>query len=127
VIIDTLGRVREKAKGDLYQDDYALGAMIQAVALQANCAILAVHHTNKGSGEGIQRVGGTTGVTAALDCALMFERDFQQKNMARIEVISRDIEPNTYELTWSPLSGGWCVNNQNLYQNHWSDKDEVVL
>ncbi len=123
-IIDTLGKVRDAAsKSDIYQDDYKLGSAIQALALSANASVLVVHHTNKSTQqEGIGRVGGSTGVTAALDCALMFDRDVENKGKASIEVISRDIEPNTYELEWNRLSGGWVMSSQSAY-THWSDKD----
>ena len=109
VIIDTLGKVLDEKKGDLYQEDYMVGAALQDVAFSANAAILGVHHTNKTKGAGIGAVSGTFGVSAAADAVIVMNRTNSEREppAARLAVTGRDVEDKTVDLEWYPPEGGW--------------------
>jgi RecA-family ATPase len=107
VIIDTLGRVSDEKKGDLYQEDYAQGAAVQAVALQAGVAILAVHHTNKAPQKGVTRVSGTYGVSAAADGVMVLSRQGEDLPQATLDITGRDLMDKSIPLEWYPAGGGW--------------------
>jgi RecA-family ATPase len=107
VIIDTLGRVSDEKKGDLYQEDYAQGAAIQSVALLAGVAILAVHHTNKAPQKGVTRVSGTYGVSAAADGVMILTREGEDAPRATLDITGRDLMDKKIPLEWYPPTGGW--------------------
>jgi RecA-family ATPase len=123
-IIDTLGRVAEEKKGDLYQEDYALGAALQAEAFQSNSSIMVVHHANKVKGEkGVRKVSGTAGVTAAADGVLVLTRELATTiPKAKLYVTGRDIDEKNLDLEWS--HGGWVTPFAKYEKARgWLDKD----
>lgn len=109
LIIDTLGRVSDEKKGDLYAEDYMLGAALQGIGFAHNIAVLVVHHANKSPmNKGINKVSGTSGVTAAADTVLVLTRLSEKAPKATLDVISRDNEDKTINLDWYG-SKGWIV------------------
>jgi len=110
VIIDTLGRVSDEKKGDLYQEDYAQGAAVQAVALAAGVAVLAVHHTNKAPQKGVTRVSGTYGVSAAADGVMVLTRQGDDMPQATLDITGRDLMDKSIPLEWYPAGGGWTYS-----------------
>ena len=119
VIIDTLGRVTDEKKGDLYQEDYALGSALQSVALAAKAAIMVVHHTNKATAGGIRQVSGTFGVSAAADVVMVMNRQGDETPLAKLQVTGRDVDDKTIELEWYPPHGGWVSRARKLDAAPW--------
>lgn len=112
VIFDTLGRITDEKKGDLYAEDYQLGAALQAMAFTHECAILVVHHSNKTQGQkGISKVSGTSGTTAAADNVLILTRLNEKAPKAQLDVISRDNADKLIDLEW--YAAGWRVSDTN--------------
>lgn len=106
VILDTLGRISDEKKGDLYAEDYQLGAALQSLAFAHEIAILVVHHSNKAStSKGINRVSGTSGVTAAADTVLVIERKNDKIPKANLFVTGRDTTDQEILLDWKAASG----------------------
>lgn len=118
VIIDTLGKVTEEKKGDLYQEDYMVGAALQAVAFEANCAVMVVHHTNKSPAGGLRQVSGTFGVSAAADAVLVLNRTNKEHEPpgAKMSVTGRDVDDKMLELEWYPPHGGWVLRGRKSEQ-----------
>ena len=106
VILDTLGRVSDEKKGDLYAEDYQLGAALQSLAFAHEIAILVVHHSNKApTSKGVNRVSGTSGVTAAADTVLVIERKNDKIPKATLFVTGRDTADQEILLDWKAASG----------------------
>jgi RecA-family ATPase len=102
VIIDTLARVRAKSTrrdgGNSYDDDYAAGQALKAIADAAGVAVLIVTHTRKTeAADPLDLVTGTLGLAGAVDGALVLERA-RGRDSADLHVIGRDIEN---EKTWA--------------------------
>lgn len=78
VIVDTLAKVREAAKGrgDGYAEDYKAVATFQEFASETGVAILIVHHTRKAEADDpYDTVSGTLGLTGAADSVLIMQLD----------------------------------------------------
>lgn len=78
VIIDTLAKVRAADKNDGYDADYAALTPLQELAGDLGIAIVIVHHLRKMPGDDpFDMISGTTGLTGAVDAALILRRDNQ--------------------------------------------------
>jgi hypothetical protein len=81
------------ARGDretLYEADYGSLKELQAVASEFGIGIVAVHHTRKSgsdSGDPVEKISGTLGLSGAADAFLILDRDGQGTSLA-----GRDIE-----------------------------------
>ena len=114
VVLDTLARVRpdRKANGDIYAADAALIASLQAVAVEAHVALLALTHTRKvntkNDDDPLETVTGTLGLTGAADAVLVLRRGrFAQT--ATLALTGRDIEERQLGLRFDPQGGTWVL------------------
>lgn len=76
VIIDTLVKVRRLGarEGD-YEADYAALSPLQELAGELGVAIIVIHHLRKmGGDDPLDMISGTTGLTGAVDTALVLHR-----------------------------------------------------
>ena len=94
VVVDVLAMFKP-ARGDretLYEADYASLKQFQALAGEFGIGIVAVHHTRKSgsdSGDPVEKISGTLGLSDAADAFLILDRDGQGTSLAGC---GRDIE-----------------------------------
>jgi hypothetical protein len=94
VVVDVLAMFKP-ARGDretLYEADYASLKELQALAGAFGIGIVAVHHTRKSgsdSGDPVEKISGTLGLSGAADAFLILDRDGQGTSLAGR---GRDIE-----------------------------------
>lgn len=112
VCIDTWGRFRPRMKHglDSYDETTAWLTPLHAIAMQANIALLLVHHSRKGQSEGtpdpFDMMHGTIALMGAVDSAFMFERA-RASNDGLLRRTGRDCQEA--EIALGRLeSGGWA-------------------
>ena len=108
VVLDTLARIRPPVKGsNAYQDDAAVTASLQELALECEVAILVITHTRKAEAvDAFERVSGTAGITASADATWVLERTRNQ-NQATLHMTGRDIEEQALAIERDPQTGLW--------------------
>ncbi len=106
VIIDTFACIRPlSGKEAGYASDYASLAPLQELAGQLNVAIVVVHHLRKMHGDDrFDMISGTTGLTGAVDAALVLNRD---SNGTTLYGRGRDIEEFDIALEFEET--GWRI------------------
>lgn len=82
IVVDVLARVRSQQQGRQaqYEADYQAIAGLQAIASEKRVALVIVHHLRKGatdSGDAIDKISGTLGLSGAADSVLILDRDGQ--------------------------------------------------
>lgn len=101
VIIDVLQRIRgpiKRSDGDAYQADYKFVRGLKRIADKHGAAIVAVHHTNKGTWKDqFHSTSGSEGFTAASDNIIMIQRE-RGSNIAEISLTGREVKEDM-ELT----------------------------
>ena len=80
IIVDVLARVRSQQQGRQaqYEADYAAIAGLQAIASECRVAMVVIHHLRKSasdSGDAIDKISGTLGLSGAADSILVMDRD----------------------------------------------------
>ncbi len=95
VIIDTLARVKPRLKrgADAYENDMEIGGFLQSVAHKYHVCLLAVHHTRKAkaeSGDFLEQLSGSTGVTGAPDFVAQLSRG-RREGTGILEITGKDI------------------------------------
>jgi hypothetical protein len=109
VIVDTLLAILQAANGrDVLRSDYKEVTALRQLAERHEIALLVVHHLRKAGGDSIDRVAGTTGVTAGCDAIWTLTRG-QQPGEALLEVTGREIEEQTFGLKFAAEPFGWSV------------------
>ena len=103
IVIDTLEKVRNKAKTrNAYSDDYKDLGELQKFAIENAVCVLVVHHTNKGKGfiggDGFERISGTNGIMGAADTAIMLSRQKREDENTKMSITGRDIWQSEYIL-----------------------------
>jgi RecA-family ATPase len=108
VVIDTLARIRDPGMNEnVYMEDSALGAALQATAFDGNAAILVVHHMRKAShSDFLLSLSGSAGLPGAADVVMALERE-RNESTAMLHVTGRDISERAMTLCWSRNFGGW--------------------
>lgn len=105
VIIDTLAKVRATSSRDGYDADYAALTPLQELAGVLGVAIVIIHHLRKmGSDDPFDMISGTTGLTGAVDAALILQRGQQG-----ITLYGRGREIEEIEHALEFESGEWHV------------------
>lgn len=111
IVVDTAERIRPSSTGrqQLYREDYAFLAPLNDLALRRGVCILVVHHTRKGeSDDPLDTVSGSTGLTGAVDGALILKRE-RGRSDATLHVIHRDLDDAEYALKMDPAIGSWAL------------------
>ncbi len=80
IIVDVLARVRSQQQGRQaqYEADYHAIAGLQAIASEHRIAVVVVHHLRKSaseSGDAIDKISGTLGLSGAADAILVLDRE----------------------------------------------------
>ena len=104
IIIDTLACIRQsRAREAGYSSDYASLAPLQELAGELGVAIVVVHHLRKMQGEDpFDMISGTTGLTGAVDAALVIDRSSEGTTLYGR---GRDIEEIEFAVEFG--IGGW--------------------
>ena len=113
VVVDTLARIRPPFAKDasLYDQDYRIGSALLKIAADYRCAIVCVHHTNKGAkGDKLEMVSGSNGLSGGFDNVFVMARE-EGERAASLFVTGRDIEnEQTIGLRWDTLSSCWVLD-----------------
>jgi hypothetical protein len=104
VVIDTFTALVGQRAGkntDVFGSQYAEVNRLRELADKHEVALLLIHHTRKGTttGDGIEAVAGTGGLTAAADSIWVLRQ--QADGERTLEVVSREMEEKTIGLRFS--------------------------
>ena len=111
VVIDTLARFRpqRRARGNLYDEDYAAGVGLVDLAQKHGVCIVVVHHLRKQiADDPIDEVSGTAGLTGVVDGVLILKRG-RGKADGFLDVTGRDVEEAEWALRWDAQSARWSI------------------
>lgn len=131
VVIDTLiratgGRTRDK-NADAMQEDYRIVEALQSLALKHQTAILVVAHTRKmGADYALDKVAGTTGLTAGADAVWVLDRG---PNSIMLSIQGRDMGDAEFALRFEQEDDcyfGWTVTG-NGPETRASEEQRAIL
>jgi RecA-family ATPase len=91
IVVDTVKRLRPRTDGErsAYDTDYEFLHPIARIGRQHDASILAIHHLNKAQrGDPLDKVSGSTGLTAAPETVMVLEGD-RESEEAELVVQSR--------------------------------------
>ncbi|MCL6622903.1 MAG: helicase RepA family protein, partial [Syntrophobacterales bacterium] len=92
---------------DPYEFEMQWGGALQSLAQTHQVCILAIYHTRKAEADDpLDEVLGTTGLTGAVDAALILRRGRGQAD-ATLMVTGRDVEEQELALRFHPADGLW--------------------
>ncbi|WP_442753894.1 AAA family ATPase [Methylocystis sp. JAN1] len=128
VVVDILTMFRDvrNGKDTPYESDYAAVKGLQTLAMEKGVAVLIVHHTRKGSGEGgdaFEKVSGTLGLSGAADTTLVLDRD---GNGATLYGRGRDIEEIETAVTFDRDLCRWSVIGQASEVRKTDERKEIL-
>ena len=115
VVIDTLSRIKPQSKGNgngnVYEDDYALIAPFQRVAIDRQIGLIMVTHTRKpasarGAMDFLDEIQGSTGVTGCADTIMGLQKARGEQQVA-LFVRGRDVEEQELLIEWDRDTGDW--------------------
>lgn len=110
VIIDTLLAFVKGSSGekkDVMRSEYEEIDTLHKIAESQNVAIVLVHHMRKPNGVGgsvIDAIGGSTGITAAVDAVWGMEK--QEDGMCTLSVLGREVEEQSLALRFKQQGDG---------------------
>ena len=128
VVVDLFARVRPPAtrNGDRYAEDYAAVAQFKTLADKHNCAILLIHHTNRGkSDDFVDAVSGTRGLGGAADATLVLQR-LRTQNAGVLKLTGRDVEERELALTFDLNAGGWVLQGDAAQFERTREQNEIL-
>jgi hypothetical protein len=111
VVIDTLARIRQPARGqNVYHEDYMALKALLPIAAKHGVAIVVVHHLRKmAASDPLDEISSSTGLTAGVDGFLILRRTPGSKGPT-LYVDGRDIEePTEYALHWNLNTATWTI------------------
>ena len=108
VIIDVYPRIRpESANRDRYQADYEGAALLQAVGVARDVAVLALYHTRKAESlDFVETVQGTFGTAGAADTIVVVKRARGEAD-ATLHITGRDVQEQELALRFAANAGTW--------------------
>jgi RecA-family ATPase len=118
VIIDTLGRMKDQARGNsnAYEADTQLGAALQATANAGEFALVIIHHMAKARGRDfLLNMSGAVGLPGTADAVMAFQRRRNATN-GKLHITGRDIGERATDLEWVN-GGGWRLMNEAYTDN----------
>lgn len=108
VTIDTFQMIRNAEKDTSYSNDYQEIEKLKALAEKLQITILLVHHLRKqGDNDPLNKISGTTGISGALDTALILDKSSRNQKNATLTCTGRDIEYRELELSFSADTHTW--------------------
>jgi hypothetical protein len=111
VVIDTLAKVRQPARGNaVYQEDYTALETLLPLAAKHSVAIVVIHHLRKMAGADPQdEISSSTGLTGGVDGWMILRRTPGSQGPSLL-VDGRDIEePTEYALKWNMDNATWLI------------------
>jgi hypothetical protein len=111
LIVDVYPRIRPVVRHntDRYQADYEAAALLQALAVKYEVAIVALYHTRKAeASDFVETVQGTFGTAAAADTIVVVKRARGQAD-ATLYVTGRDVLEQELALRFAPEAGTWAL------------------
>jgi hypothetical protein len=118
IYIDTLTRIRPD-EGDAFRSvspytrDYRFVAGLVDLIRPYACELVASHHDNKGttgSGDFLDKVSGTKGLTAAADNVVYLSHRLGGDGVV-MDVRGRDLEGGTHRLSWDARLFSWMLDD----------------
>jgi AAA domain len=113
IVIDTLARVRSasRAGSSVYDQDTALLAPLQRLALERGVSILVLHHTRKASAEDVfDLINGSTGLAGVADAIVVLQRA-RGATEVKLSITGRDVEERELVLKFDPVSASWSSSD----------------
>ena len=108
VTIDTFQMIRNTEKDTSYSNDYQEIEKLKALADKLQITILLVHHLRKqNDSDPLNKISGTTGISGALDTALILDKSSRNQKNATLTCTGRDIEYRELELSFSADTHTW--------------------
>lgn len=108
VVIDTFQMVRGKMADLSYASDYDDIQQIKKLADEYGITILLVHHLRKqGSGDLLNRLSGTTGISGAVDAVFILDKGRRSQQGATLVCTGRDIEYRELDLRFRQEDCSW--------------------
>jgi len=118
VVIDTWARfspITKGAAGNSYQEEYRQISSMKQLADAAKVSILLVHHLRKMEAEDIMDTfSGSLGLTGAADNLLVLATESvgHGPSFAALHVTGRDVEANSYKLTFDDKTLSWTLKDE---------------
>lgn len=119
LFVDVLQSIRpvDSVGTNIYQVEYRVMSELKKLADKHRIGVVAVHHTNKHSGNGdpLTEVSGSAAMTGAADTILVARRS-RNTGEATLAVSGRDVEEWDYTLTWSPNIYSWVLSTEDAVE-----------
>ena len=115
VTIDTFQMIRNTEKDTSYSNDYQEIEKLKALADKLQITILLVHHLRKqNDSDPLNKISGTTGISGALDTALILDKSSRNQKNATLTCTGRDIEYRELELSFSADTHTWGLVSDSI-------------
>ncbi len=100
IVVDTLNYIRpDKPNTNMYKNDYDDMIKLHRLTQQYGIAMLLLHHNRKNGGsDDLHTISGSTGLTGGADNCIIIERPKRGEKIAKLKVISRDMESFEMEI-----------------------------
>ena len=127
VIIDTLQIVRDDDGNISYASDYdVMLKLMQMLPDPNSVSLLLVHHTRKlEASDPIDRIGGSHGLTGAVDGSFVLQKEKRTSNLAVLEVSGRDQQEQKLYLMRDPERLSWELDHAET--ELWKEPPDPVL
>ena len=126
VTIDTFQLIRNAEKDTSYSNDYQEIEKLKALADKLQITLLLVHHLRKQSdSDPLNKISGTTGISGAIDTALILDRSSRNQKNATLTCTGRDIESRELELTFSADTHTWELLSDSIENPEMLLPDEI--
>ena len=127
VIIDTFQMIRNTDKDTSYSNDYQEIEKLKLLADSLQITILLVHHLRKqNDNDPLNKISGTTGISGALDTALILDKSARNRNDATLTCTGRDIEYRELELSFSKETHTWELVSDSMENPEILLPDEIA-
>lgn len=109
VVIDIMHRIFDPEKRFGFQAEYEMASSLQKCAIETDCAIIVVHHTNKRGKKGLDSISGSSGLIAAMDNIMILSKSSESWSDAyiKLDVQGRDIDPQDIWLEYNLSDMGY--------------------
>lgn len=119
VIVDTVAKVWPGGRGgggNAFYQEYHVLANLKDVADRHGVCLLLIHHRNKGKEheDPLDAISGTAAFQGAADSIWVANRK-RGESVATLYVTGREVIDRTLQLSWSPVSTMWVVDDDPLF------------
>ena len=128
VTIDTFQMIRSADNDLSYSNDYHEIGILKELADRLHITILLVHHLRKqNDSDPMNKISGTTGLSGALDTALILQKEERGQNQATLICTGRDIEHRELKLSFSKDTHIWDLISDSIEKSVVSLPDEMCM